>query len=328
VTAGPGVARASLHGVCRVCGIRDDLNNDRQGWCWRCWFELDAWAEPNLPPLRVTLLDERKRAAIRRERLAGGGWDPPKLPDLLYTPPRSRPTRATRRHWQHRPWQETPIGPGWPRASLHYDRHGRSRIDALNSDPLHSDAQRAPGTGGVHYDTGFVLRCLICLGPPEAYRPRHDEDQSCNACDQAWRRAGRPWFDAFDAFVEKRRRKYLRDNPAAQLFALTRLKSQTDQASHRKTWRVTRANDNDVVCNAYNGDVGGNESRRLALGLSVPYGWRRDDDDPGLLVPELTLETWQAAKQVRHLQSLPSCPPEPLATITDIAPRLSVASPS
>ena len=44
-------------------------------------------------------------------------------------------------------------------------------------------------------------------------------------------------------------------------------------------------------------DIGGNESRRLAPGLSVPFGWRRDDDDPGLLVPELTLEVWRAAAE-------------------------------
>jgi hypothetical protein len=132
-------------------------------------------------------------------------------------------------------------------------------------------------------------------------------------------------FDAFDTFVEERRRKYLRDNPAAQLFALTRLKSPTDQASTRKTWRVTRVNNNDVVCNGYNEGIGGNESRRLALGLSVPYGWRRDHDDPGLLVPELTLEKWRAKRRKSGIELMTAPPPDQLATITDIATRFSVA---
>jgi hypothetical protein len=228
---------------------------------------------------------------------------------------------------QRRPWHGTPIGhqfrrrpgrervPGWVRGSL-----GPAQIRMCRSD----------------------LRCLVCLRHSTSFDPPVDvewpkandfrQDQVCKACEKAWARSGRPVELAFPGFVTLRRTEYLKsqakwpkDRPKDHLAALDRIaNSPSVRAAPENPWPVTRANDNGVIWNGYCVGI----SRRLALGLSVPYGWRRHHDDRCLLVPELTLEMWRAAQPRRHLQPLPSCPSEPLAPIINIATRKSVASSS
>lgn len=190
------------------------------------------------------------------------------------------------------------------------------------------------------------LRCLVCLRRSTSFDPPVDvewpkandfrQDQVCKACEKAWVRAGRPVELAFPGFVTGRRTEYLKsqskwpkDRPKDHLAALDRIgNSPSVRAAPGNPVVVTRVNDNDVIRTRYVVGARDTEIRRLALGLSVPFGWRRDHDDPGLLVPELTLEMWQDAQPRRHLQSTPSCPSEPLATITDIATHKRAASAS
>jgi hypothetical protein len=134
----------------------------------------------------------------------------------------------------------TPIGRPYDRPSLRYDRHGVSRAQQV------------------------ALRCLVCLCQPRCFlaRPATDEDQVCEPCDKAWRRAGRPWGTGYEDFVRKRRAKYKRANPDEHLAAL-------DIAAHRFALSVrapmaevvplTREHPKDVDCEWDNG--GASESR-------------------------------------------------------------------
>jgi hypothetical protein len=281
--------------------------------CERCWRETSQ--------LVVRLANPDKARPVFRDPTSDD-WDStfnngPELilfrtaevvtvakPDawIFYLPDEWLALKPAIRPWQRRPWQETPLGRPWTRPSLRYDRCGVSRIDVLNAGPVNSDAPYR--RDGIHH-RGLVLRCLVCLGPPEAFRPRHDEDQSCKACDQAWRRAGRPWFDAFDTFVEKRRRKYLRDNPGAHLAALDRAQfAQVDQVPPRRSPRSTRPYYKTVVRTWDNGsrDIrAGNVSFSHAWSddITVPDGWKRLTWDVSRIVPKLpptTLEDWRTAR--------------------------------
>ena len=143
---------------------------------------------------------------------------------------------SIKRPWQRRPWQETPIGRLYHRPSLRYDRHGVSRAQ--------------------HVD----LRCLICLAQPKTFRPRpaSDEDQVCDACDKASRRARQPWGVEYEAFVVKRRAKYKKANEhlAALDIAAARFERFV-QAPMADVLPLTRPNPNDVICDWDTGGPGG-----------------------------------------------------------------------
>lgn len=237
------------------------------------------------------------------------------------------------RPWRRRPWQETPIGRPWVRTSLLPRRNGVGRIDVLNADTVNSDT---PYKGdGIHYK-GLVIRCLVCLGPPEAFRPRHDEDQACRACDRAWRRACEQGTD-YDAFVQKRRVNYRRKNPGAHLVALDRAVqlAQVVQARPKRSPRsnrpyykvVVRAWDNRSV-DKRAGNV--SFSHAWADDITVPNGWKRPTWDATRIVPEqppATLEDWQDATiGPQELEPASNYPPGHLATITDIDTRRSEAA--